>query len=155
MVLYGSAVTGEFVAEHSDLNIVCIVEQAGAREIEQLHPAAQWWVRAGNSAPIIFTLEELRNSADVFAIELLDMKQRHRMLLGQDFLGSFEVSPQLHRLQMSSSLQKPWLLLLLTSGPSRFVCRCASSASRASSKRSQSNQADGRRRDKLLPARSS
>ena len=114
VVLYGSAVTGEFVAEHSDLNIVCIVEQSGAREIEQLHPVAEWWVGAGNTAPIIFTMEELRNSADVFTIELLDMKQRHRMLWGQDFLGSFEVSPQLHRLQVERELRTAWLRLRQT-----------------------------------------
>ena len=68
----------------------------------------------GTPPPIIFTLEELRNSADVFAIELLDMKQRHRMLLGQDFLGSFEVSPQLHRLQVERELRTAWLRLRQT-----------------------------------------
>jgi predicted nucleotidyltransferase len=114
VVLYGSAVTGEFVAKHSDLNIVCIVEQAGARVLEQLHPVAEWWVREGNSAPVIFTMDELRRSADVFAIELLDMKQRHRMLVGQDFLGSFEVSPQLHRLQVERELRTSWLRLRQT-----------------------------------------
>jgi predicted nucleotidyltransferase len=111
VVLYGSAVTGEFVAKHSDLNIVCIVEQAGARELEQLHPVAQWWAREGNATPIIFTMDELRRSADVFSIELLDMKQRHRMLVGQDFLGGFEVSPQLHRLQVERELRTSWLRL--------------------------------------------
>ena len=40
LVLYGSAVTQEFVAKHSDLNILCILDQAGARELEQLHPVA-------------------------------------------------------------------------------------------------------------------
>lgn len=114
VVLYGSAVTGEFVAKHSDLNIVCIVEQAGARELEQLHPVAEWWVREGNSPPVIFTMDELRRSADVFAIELLDMKQRHRILMGQDILESFEVSPQLHRLQVERELRTSWLRLRQT-----------------------------------------
>lgn len=111
VVLYGSAVTGEFVEKHSDLNIVCILEQAGARELEEMHPVAEWWMREGNSAPVIFTMEELKRSADVFAIELLDMKHRHRMLVGQDFLGSVEVSPQLHRLQVARELRTSWLRL--------------------------------------------
>jgi predicted nucleotidyltransferase len=114
VVLYGSAVTGEFTAKHSDLNIVCVVEQAGAREIEQLHPAAEWWVRKGNSPPVIFTMEELRRSADVFAIELLDMKQNHRVLLGPDFLENFEVPLKLHRLQVERELRTSWLRLRQT-----------------------------------------
>ncbi len=111
VVLYGSAVTGEFLAEHSDLNILCIVERAGARELEQLHSTAEWWTRQGNPAPLVFTLDELRESADVFAIELLDMKEKHRMLFGPDFLPDFDVSLRLHRLQVERELRTNWLRL--------------------------------------------
>jgi predicted nucleotidyltransferase len=111
VVLYGSAVTGEFLAEHSDLNILCLVESAGSRELEQLHATAEWWTRQGNPSPLIFTLDELRRSADVFAIELLDMKDRHRMLFGSDFLQDFEVSMRLHRLQVERELRTNWLRL--------------------------------------------
>jgi predicted nucleotidyltransferase len=111
VVLYGSAVTGEFLAQHSDLNILCIVERAGARELEQLHSTAEWWTRQANPAPLIFTLDELRRSADVFAIELLDMKDNHRMLFGADFLPDFEVSMRLHRLQVERELRTNWLRL--------------------------------------------
>ena len=111
VVLYGSAVTGEFLAEHSDLNVLCIVERAGAHELEQLHSTAEWWTRQGNPAPLIFTPGELRRSADVFAIELLDMKDNHRMLFGSDFLPDFEVSMRLHRLQVERELRTNWLRL--------------------------------------------
>ncbi len=111
VVLYGSAVTEEFVAKHSDLNILCILAHTGARELEQLHAVADWWVRQGNSAPVIFTMEELRQAAAIFAIEMLDMKHRHRMLLGEDFLHDFEVSLKLHRLQVERELRTSWLRL--------------------------------------------
>jgi predicted nucleotidyltransferase len=111
VVLYGSAVTGEFLAKHSDLNILCVVEQAGAVELEQLHSAAEWWMRQGNPAPLIFTMNELRRSADVFAIEMLDMKRHHRMLLGADFFDSLEVPIGLHRAQLERELRTDWLRL--------------------------------------------
>ena len=111
VVLYGSAVTGEFVAQHSDLNVLCLVERAGAPELEALHDVAEWWTRAGNPAPLVFTLEELHRSADVFAIELLDMKLRHRILLGDDFLAAFEVPLVFHRLQVERELRTDWLRL--------------------------------------------
>ena len=111
VVLYGSAVTGEFVAKHSDLNILCVVGHAGAIELERLGPVAEWWRRQGNAGLLVFTFDELRRSADVFAIELLDMKQRHRMLFGQDFLESFEVPLRLHRLQVERELRTNWVRL--------------------------------------------
>src|ERR1700722_16021355 len=109
VMLYGSAVTGEFLAEHSDLNVLCLVERAGSAELGRLHAAAEWWIGEGNPAPLVFTLDELRQSADIFAIELLDMKQRHRLLLGSDFLENFEVPLRLHRLQVERELRTAWL----------------------------------------------
>ncbi|MGA8222896.1 MAG: hypothetical protein WB780_14690 [Candidatus Acidiferrales bacterium] len=111
VVLYGSGVTGEFSAKHSDLNILCIVEQAGAAELEALHSAAQWWVRAENPAPLVFTLDELHRSADIFSIELLDMKLHHRILYGEDFLADFEVPLRFHRQQVERELRTDWLRL--------------------------------------------
>ncbi|HVB59080.1 MAG TPA: hypothetical protein VNE63_21955 [Candidatus Acidoferrales bacterium] len=124
VVLYGSAVTGEFAAKHSDLNILCVVERAGAAELERLHSTAEWWTRKGNRAPLIFTLEELHRSADVFAIELLDMKRNHRMLFGPDFLENLVVPMHLHRLQVERELRAAWLRLreaVLVAPPKRKV----------------------------------
>ncbi len=111
VVLYGSAVTGEFLEKHSNLNILCVLERAGAAELERLHPVAEWWTRQGHPAPLLFTLEELRRSADVFSIELLDMKWRHRILFGEDFLEHFDVPLELHRLQVERELRIDWLRL--------------------------------------------
>jgi predicted nucleotidyltransferase len=111
VVLFGSAVTGEFVAKHSDLNILCIVERSGSSELEDLHDVAEWWAKQGNPMPLVFTMEELQRSADVFAIEILDMKHRHRMLFGDDFLANLDVPLHLHHLQVERELRSSWLHL--------------------------------------------
>lgn len=111
VVLYGSGVTNEFSAKHSDLNVLCVVDRAGSPELERLHPAAEWWMRRGNPAPLVFTFDELQRSADVFAIELVDMKLRHRMLHGDDFFEQFEVPLRLHALQLERELRTNWLRL--------------------------------------------
>jgi hypothetical protein len=111
VVLYGSGVTNEFSSKHSDLNILCIVGQAGSQELERLHPAVEWWTRRGHPAPLLFTFNELEHSADVFAIELVDMKLRHRMLLGDDFFEQFEVPLRLHALQLERELRTNWIRL--------------------------------------------
>jgi predicted nucleotidyltransferase len=111
VVLYGSAVAGDFHEQHSDLNILCVVEQAGSAELEKLHPIAEWWVKKGNPAPFVFTMDELARSADVFAIELLDIKRHHRILYGADFFDGFDVPMNLHRLQVERELRTGWLRL--------------------------------------------
>lgn len=111
VVLYGSAVTGEFQEKHSDLNVLCVLARAAYEDLEKLHPVAQWWMKKGNAAPLLFTMEELRRSADVFAIELTDMKHHHRMLLGSDFFETLDVPMRLHRAQVEHDLRVNWLRL--------------------------------------------
>jgi predicted nucleotidyltransferase len=111
VVLYGSATTGEFREGQSDLNVLCLVNRAGSAELESLHSVAEWWIKKGNHPPLIFTHDELTHSADVFAIELLDMKSSHRILHGDDFLTTLEVPLHLHRLQVERELRTNWLRL--------------------------------------------
>lgn len=99
VVLYGSAVDHDF-HEHSDLNVLCLVHRLAGTDLEALRPVGLWWWRKGHPPPLVFTLAELRSSADVFAIELLDMKARHRMLVGKDFFPELEVPMALHKLQV-------------------------------------------------------
>jgi hypothetical protein len=111
VVLYGSAATGEFRAGQSDLNILCLVNRADSTDLESLHGVSEWWIKKGNHPPLIFTRDELNRSADVFAIELLDMKNSHRILYGPDFLTDLEVPLKLHRLQVERELRTNWLRL--------------------------------------------
>jgi predicted nucleotidyltransferase len=110
-ILYGSAVSGDFHEKHSDLNVLCIVQRAAADDLEHLHPVAEWWTRQGNPAPLVFTFDELVRSADVFAIELLDIKAHHRILFGEDPFASLDVPLRLHRLQVERELRTDWLRL--------------------------------------------
>jgi predicted nucleotidyltransferase len=111
VVLYGSAVTGEFLTKFSDLNILCILERSGYAELERLYSAVRWWTRQGHPAPLVFTFDELTRSADVFAIELVDIKLHHRMLFGDDFFEQFEVPLRLHALQLERELRTNWIRL--------------------------------------------
>ena len=104
-VLYGSAAGHEFHEAHSDLNILCLLRSVSGAELAKLQPVGFWWSRKGHPSPLVFTLEELRHSADVFAIELLDMKRQHRMLWGDDFFAQLEVPMALHRQQVERELR--------------------------------------------------
>ena len=105
VVLYGSAATDEFHANYSDLNVMCVLEKMVTMDLEKLNPAGQWWVGKGHPAPMIFTLQGLRNAADVFAIELLDIKAKRRVLFGEDVFADLDVPMSLHALQVERELR--------------------------------------------------
>jgi predicted nucleotidyltransferase len=105
VVLYGSGARGEYRKRYSDLNVLCLLDSVAAEDLQALHAAAAWWERKGFPAPQVFTLDELRASADIFAIELLDMKTHHRMIYGEDFFEGLDVPMQLHKLQVERELR--------------------------------------------------
>jgi hypothetical protein len=111
VILYGSAATEEFHAKHSDLNLLCLVDQADAAHLEALHGPVDWWIRRGQRPPLVFTREELRRSADIFTIELLDMKSRHRILYGANVLAEISAPLQYHSIQVERELRTDWLRL--------------------------------------------
>jgi hypothetical protein len=111
LILYGSAVTGEFHSKHSDINVLCIVDRVDAKEIEALHAPIEWWRKQDHRPPLVFTLDELLRSADIFAIELLDMKSQHQVLFGRDVLEDISVPLHYHAIQVERELRTDWLRL--------------------------------------------
>jgi hypothetical protein len=111
VILYGSAATDEFHPKHSDLNVLCILRDLGKDELSKLHAASTWWAKKGHPAPLFFTLNELHHAADIFAIELLDMKAARRILYGEDVIASLHVPMDLHRLHVERELRNNTLRL--------------------------------------------
>jgi hypothetical protein len=111
VILYGSAATDEFHSKHSDLDVLCLLERADAASIEALHAPVEWWIRQGQRPPLVFTLDELVRSADIFTIELLDMKSHHRILFGEDVLAGISVPLRHHAIQVERELRTDWLRL--------------------------------------------
>jgi len=111
VILFGSAATEEFHAKHSDLNLLCLLNQADAAHLESLHSPIEWWIRRGQRPPLVFALEELQRSADIFTIELLDMKARHRILYGENLLAGLAVPLRYHSIQVERELRMGWLRL--------------------------------------------
>ena len=106
LILYGSAARGDFKEGHSDLNVLCVLRSLSARELTRVAPVIHWWTKDQHEpAPLCFTAEELRSSADVFAIELLDMQAHRRILSGADIIENIPVPMNLHRVQVERDLR--------------------------------------------------
>jgi len=111
IILYGSAVSGDYDPEYSNINLLCVLRDTALSKLLALAPVTRWWTKQKHAAPLIMTRQELERSADVFAIELLDMRQQHRVLFGPDVVASLEIPMNLHRVQVEYELREKLILL--------------------------------------------
>ena len=106
VVLYGSAASGEFIESRSDVNLLCVFDRLDPETLKTISGVVQWWSRdLHHRPPMVLTLEELEKSADVFAIETLDIKAQNKLLYGRDVLSSIQVPMNLHRVQVEHELR--------------------------------------------------
>jgi hypothetical protein len=110
-LLHGSAASEDFHADFSDVNILCVVHELSLAAMQSLLPALQWWTDLKHSVPLFFTPEELKTAADVFAIEMLDIQQRHRVLYGDDIFTDLHIPMARHRMQLEHELRTKLLFL--------------------------------------------
>ena len=97
VVLYGSAARDEYHERYSDLNLLIVLREMKPRIYPALAGVLKWWTLDEKlRPPIIMTLQELRESADVFAIEMLDIQSSHKTLHGEEVLNGIEVPIVFH-----------------------------------------------------------
>jgi hypothetical protein len=111
VALFGSAASAEFHADYSDINILCVVRQLSAPVLAAMAPTIIAWTRKKFPAPLIFSRAELEQSTDVFAIEMLDIRQRHHILYGEDIFTGMNVPMDRHRVQLEHELRTKLLTL--------------------------------------------
>jgi hypothetical protein len=111
VVLYGSAVSGEYDPEYSNVNLLCVLKDTALSKLLALASAIEWWTKQSHAAPLLITQAELERSADVFAIEFMDIRQHHRTLFGPDPVASLQIPTQLHRAQLEYELREKLILL--------------------------------------------
>src|SRR5579864_3392821 len=111
VVLFGSAVAGDFHPGLSNVNLLCVLRDSSFQALQALSPAAKWWDGKKQTPPLCLTKQELQRSTDVFTIELLDMQQHHKVLFGDDPLKGLHIPLDLHRVQVEYELREKLILL--------------------------------------------
>jgi hypothetical protein len=111
VILFGSAVAGDFHPGLSNFNTLCVLGDSSFCTLHALTPVAKWWYGKKQPPPLCMTRQELERSTDVFTIELLDMQQYHRVLFGEDVLMDLRIPMHLHRVQVEYELREKLFLL--------------------------------------------
>lgn len=104
-VLYGSAARGDWHATHSDINLLIVLEDASPKALQRLMPAMGSWHDAGYTAPLLVSRAEWARSADVFPVEITDMRLAYRVLGGSDPVAGLEVKESDLRRAVEASLR--------------------------------------------------
>ena len=105
-VLFGSYASGNYHKGISDINIIIILDQLQAHDLKIAYPAIKKWKKSNNPAPIFMDKEEWQNSCDVYAIEYSDIKQKHKLLYGEDLITRLIIDKCNLRLQCESEIKK-------------------------------------------------
>jgi hypothetical protein len=104
LVLYGSAADGTARAD-SDLNLLLVLEDAGSTSLGALSPALADWHKAGERPPLVFSRASWQAAADVFPLEIEDIRSRHRVIRGADPVVGLTTTPDHQRLQLEREVR--------------------------------------------------
>jgi hypothetical protein len=102
IVLYGSAAGRDYYTNDADQDVLVLVRDIDAPKLRAMGPTVRAWIKAGNPPPLVLTLAEWKNRADVFAIEYADLLERHRVLSGDFPIAGMTVNRTHLRLQLES-----------------------------------------------------
>lgn len=105
VALFGSAAAGDTTGDYSDVNVMVVCSQLGVEELDAIARISKEWARIGNPPPLMFAQERLMNSSHVFPIELLDIKENHKVLYGRDVLRDLPISQANLRFQLEHELK--------------------------------------------------
>jgi len=111
VLLYGSAASGDFQPDYSDLNVLCVLRVVGVTELRRAGTTIEWWNGQKQATPLLLSLEEALNAVDAFPIEFQDIRQSHAVLHGKNVFADLEVNPQHHRRQVEHELRSTLLRL--------------------------------------------
>lgn len=91
LLIYGSAVRGEFLPGRSNLNMVLIVTEYKASTLNAYAPVHKRWSKEQVVAPLFLTEREIVATSALFPLEFLELQEHHRVLGGRDPFVGFHV----------------------------------------------------------------
>jgi predicted nucleotidyltransferase len=125
IILYGSAVSEEFIPKKSDLNFLVVLTRKGIDQIDRVHKLFSKWTKRRIALPFFLTREYIQASTDSYPIEFFNMQCCYRVIRGEDVLKNLSLKKEDIRLQCERELKGKLLQLrqvfILTKGQPRAL----------------------------------
>jgi predicted nucleotidyltransferase len=88
ILLYGSAVRGEFLSGRSNLNLLLVMSSYDLAVLKKYDSIHKRWSKEQVVVPLFLTADDLQSASFAFPLEYQDILECHRLLWGQDpFVG--------------------------------------------------------------------
>ena len=88
ILLYGSAVRGEFLSGRSNLNLLLVMSSYDLEVLKKYDSIHKRWSKEQVVVPLFLTADDLQSASFAFPLEYQDILECHRLLWGQDpFVG--------------------------------------------------------------------
>ncbi len=88
VILYGSAVRGDFLPGRSNLNFLLLLAAHDRPKLAAYAKLHKKWARQQVIVPLLLTETELTASVALFPLEYIEIQEQHRLLTGRDpFIG--------------------------------------------------------------------
>ncbi len=104
VIVYGSMVSGEFTNQHSDINLLIVLDDDTLSNLAKASGLVNQ-NKFSKFIPMFFTQKYLDNSNDVFPIEFLDMKDNYALIFGKDVLKDVNIDIKNLRFQCEQELK--------------------------------------------------
>lgn len=105
VILYGSCAGDECENEFSDINIMVIIDSLLAIDLKNATSAISEFMKTKNPLPLFMDKEEWFNSCDVYPIEYSDIKDRYKILYGEDVVKPLVLEKSNLRLQCEHEIK--------------------------------------------------
>ncbi len=103
--LVGSVLTGDEPVKTTNIDSVVVLKKIDLAFLEVLAPLGNKYGKKGLASPLIMDPGYIHSSVDVFPLEFLNFKLRHRTLYGEDLLAGLEIDRRELRYQCERELK--------------------------------------------------
>ena len=113
VALYGSLAKGRYTPGVSDINVLVVIADAGVPALLPIAPILTAALHHTHVVPFVVTPADLRVSAVLFPVKILDIQLWHRLLWGDIHVADIEVQPEPLRLRSLQELKNMELRMRL------------------------------------------
>ena len=104
LMLYGGLARGRHRGSRSDIDLAVVLEDASPVRVAEIAPVLLAASRAARVEPWLLARAELPRVAEVFPTKLLDMREYHLVLSGEDVLAGLDIDARHLRLCVEQEL---------------------------------------------------
>ncbi len=106
VVMYGCAVTHEYVPGSSPINIFLLVTDSSLEYIHKCMDIHKYWFRRGVTTPLIMSRDFFYTSLDLYPVDYLHIQSNYRVLFGEDVFSTLDIQKEHLRIQCERELKQ-------------------------------------------------